>query len=165
MSPSTAGAAQGSNPRAERERVRSEQAAVAGELDALQATNDEVTQALGDLDANVADQQALLGDARRAADLAAARLAQAQAEERRGEEEIAGLEDLVREVAIEEYMRPVAGGPTVVLTSDSIADASRRSALLDFQAQRDAQVLDELRSAREDLARSRQQAEQAAVQA
>ena len=165
VSPSTAGAAQGSNPRAERERVRSEQAAVAGELDALQATNDEVTQALGDLDANVADQQALLGDARRAADLAAARLAQAQAEERRGEEEIAGLEDLVREVAIEEYMRPVAGGPTVVLTSDSIADASRRSALLDFQAQRDAQVLDELRSAREDLARSRQQAEQAAVQA
>ncbi|MBW3609228.1 MAG: hypothetical protein KY463_12900, partial [Actinobacteria bacterium] len=71
----------------------------------------------------------------------------------------------MREVAIEEYMRPVAGGPTVVLTSDSIADASRRSALLDFQAQRDAQVLDELRSAREDLARSRQQAEQAAVQA
>ncbi len=158
-------AAEKPNPRAERERIRSEQATVAGELDALKASNEEVTRALSDLDANVGDQQALLGDARRTAQLAAEAQAQAQARERQTEEEITELEGLVREVAVEEYMRPTTADPTVVLTSDSIADASRRSALLDFRAQRDDAVLDELRAAREDLALSRQQAEQAAVRA
>ncbi len=165
VNPATAGAAEQPNPRAERERIRSEQATVAGEVDALQASNDEVTRALTDLEANVTDQQSLLGDARRTAELAATSLAQAQAQERQSEEEITNLEGLVREVAVEEYMRPTTADPTVVLTSDSIADASRRSALLDFRAQRDDAVLDELRAAKEDLARSRQEAEAAAVRA
>jgi peptidoglycan hydrolase CwlO-like protein len=163
--PSPAGAAERADPRAERERVRSEQAAVAGELDALEATNEEVTRALADLEANVTDQQALLRDTQRTAELAAASLTQAQEQERRAAERIGGLEAMVREVAVEEYMRPSTPDASMVLRSESIADASRRRAMLDFRAQRDAALLDELRAAREDLARSRQQAEQASVRA
>jgi peptidoglycan hydrolase CwlO-like protein len=165
MSPSPAGAAERPDPRAERERIRSEQAAMAGEVDALEATNEEVTRALTDLEANVSDNQALFSDAQRTAELAAASLVQAQEQERQAAGKIDGLEAMVREVAVKEYMRPTTADPTVVLRSESIADASRRRAMLDFRAQRDAQVLDELRAAREDLARSRAQAEEATVRA
>lgn len=156
-----ANASEVSNPKDERERVRSEQAAVAGEVDALEATNEEVSRALNDLDANVGDQQALLADARRAADQAAASLAAAQQEEQQARDEIVELEFMVRQIAIEEYMRPTTVDPMVVLSSETVADASRRSALLDFRSQRDADVLDQLRAAREDVQLRRQEAERA----
>lgn len=160
-----ADASEASNPREERERVRSEQAAVAGEVDVLEATNDEVGRALEDLDANVADQQALLADARRAADQAAASLAAAQREEEQARAEIVELESMVREIAIQEYMRPTTVDPMVVLSSETVADASRRSALLDIRTQRDADILDQLQAARQDVELRRQEAEQAATRA
>ncbi|HEV2809251.1 MAG TPA: D-alanyl-D-alanine carboxypeptidase family protein [Acidimicrobiales bacterium] len=162
---SGADASEASNPKKERERVRSEQAAVAGEVDALEATNEEVGRALEDLDANVADQQALLADARRAADQAAASLATAQQEEERARAEIVELESMVREIAIQEYMRPTTVDPMVVLSSETVADASRRSALLDIRTQRDADILDQLQAAREDVELRRQEAERAATRA
>lgn len=160
-----ADASEASNPREERERVRSEQAAVAGEVDVLEATNDEVGRALEDLDANVADQQALLADARRAADQAAASLAAAQREEEQARAEIVELESMVREIAIQEYMRPTTVDPMVVLSSETVADASRRSALLDIRTQRDADILDQLQAARQDVELRRQEAERAATRA
>lgn len=160
-----ADASEASNRREERERVRSEQAAVAGEVDALEATNEEVGRALEDLDANVADQQALLADARRAADQAAASLATAEQEEEQARAEIVELESMVREIAIQEYMRPTTVDPMVVLSSETVADASRRSALLDIRTQRDADILDQLQAAREDVELRRQEAERAATRA
>lgn len=160
-----ADASEASNPREERERVRSEQATVAGEVDALEATNEEVGRALDDLDANVADQQALLADARRAADQAAASLATARQEEEQARAEIVELESMVREIAIQEYMRPTTVDPMVVLSSETVADASRRSALLDIRTQRDADILDQLQAARQDVELRRQEAERAATRA
>ncbi|HEV2069970.1 MAG TPA: D-alanyl-D-alanine carboxypeptidase family protein [Acidimicrobiales bacterium] len=160
-----ADASEAPNPREERERVRSEQAAVARDVDALEATNDEVGRALDDLDANVADQQALLADARRAADQAAASLAAAQREEEQARAEIVELESMVREIAIQEYMRPTTVDPMVVLSSETVADASRRSALLDIRTQRDADILDQLQAARQDVELRRQEAERAATRA
>ncbi|CAN5224469.1 hypothetical protein BH24ACT1_BH24ACT1_05280 [soil metagenome] len=161
----SAHASEAPNPRDERERVGSEQAAVAVEVDALKATNDEVNGALNDLEANVADQQALLADARHAADQAAASLAAAQQEEQQAQGEIVELESMVREIAIEEYMRPTTVDPMVVLSSETVADASRRSALLDFRSQRDAEILDQLRAARQDVELRRQEAERATAHA
>src|SRR3546814_14470718 len=57
----------GSDPSAERERVRAQKANVATQVDALRATDAQVEAALADLQANVAGQEALLGEAQRAA--------------------------------------------------------------------------------------------------
>jgi septal ring factor EnvC (AmiA/AmiB activator) len=158
-------ASEAPDPRAERERVRSEQAAVASDVDALEATSKEVDTALADLEANVSGQQTLLADARRAADQAAASLAEAEREEQRAQDDITELESMVRTIAVEEYMRPTTVDPMVVLSSDTVSEASRRSALLDFRSQRDAEVLDRLRAAREDVEQRRLEAERAAVRA
>jgi len=158
-------ASEAPDPRAERERVRSEQAAVASDVDALEATSKEVDTALADLEANVSGQQTLLADARRAADQAAASLAEAEREEQRAQDDITELESMVRTIAVEEYMRPTTVDPMVVLSSDTVSEASRRSALLDFRSQRDADVLDRLRAAREDVEQRRLEAERAAARA
>ncbi|MBA2438157.1 MAG: D-alanyl-D-alanine carboxypeptidase family protein [Acidimicrobiia bacterium] len=158
-------ASEAPDPRAERERVRSEQAAVASDVDALEATSKEVDTALADLEANVSGQQTLLADARRAADQAAASLADAEREEQRAQDDITELESMVRTIAVEEYMRPTTVDPMVVLSSDTVSEASRRSALLDFRSQRDADVLDRLRAAREDVEQRRLEAERAAARA
>jgi len=158
-------ASEAPDPRAERERVRSEQAAVASDVDALEATSKEVDTALADLEANVSGQQTLLADARRAADQAAASLAEAEREEQRAQDDITELESMVRTIAVEEYMRPTTVDPMVVLSSDTVSEASRRSALLDFRSQRDADVLDRLRASREDVEQRRLEAERAAARA
>src|SRR3546814_14054605 len=57
----------GSDPSAERERVRAQKANVATQVDALRATDAQVEAALADLQANLSGQEALLGEAQRAA--------------------------------------------------------------------------------------------------
>ncbi|MGI9119680.1 MAG: D-alanyl-D-alanine carboxypeptidase family protein [Acidimicrobiales bacterium] len=165
MPVATGSAAQSQDPRAERERVRSQQASVAAQVDTLKATNAEVSQALAQLEANVADQQALLEDGQRAADQAATTVEQARGEEKQAVDEVASLQSKVRDVAVESYMRPTTADPGVILSSDSVTDAARRSALLDFRASKDADLLDQLRAGREDVALRREEAQQAALRA
>lgn len=165
IAPGMGHAAQGRDPRAERERVRSEQATVAAEVDALKADSAEVEAALAAIGANVADQRALLADAQRAADQAAADLELARRQEREAVDEVAGLQQQVRDVAIETYMRPIGADPTVILSAGSVGEAAQRRALLGFRIDRDAELLDELRAAREDVALRRQEAEAATARA
>jgi LAS superfamily LD-carboxypeptidase LdcB len=160
-----ASAARADDPRSERERVRSEQAALAAELDALEATNAEVTGALRDLEANVSDQQALLADATRVAEEAAAHQERARAEEQRAVEEVTSLEQQVRALAVESFMRPPTEDPGVLLSAGSLGDAARRSALLKLRSGRDDDLLDQLRASREDVAVLRDEAERAAARA
>ena len=161
----TGEAAQGRDPRAERERVRSEQAAVAAEVDALRADSAEIEQALAAIGANVADQRALLADAQRATDQATATLELARTQEREAVDQVAALQQQVRVMAIESYMRPVTDDPTVILSAASVGEAAQRRALLGFRSERDAELLDQLRAAREDVALRRQEAEQATARA
>ncbi len=163
--PGTGEAAQGRDPRAERERVRSEQANVAAEVDALRADSAEIEQALVAIGANVADQRALLADAQRAADQATASLQLARTQEREAVDQVAALQQQVRVMAIESYMRPVTDDPTVILSAASVGEAAQRRALLGFRSERDAELLDQLRAAREDVAVRRQEAEQATARA
>ena len=65
------------DPSSDRERVRAEQAQVASQVDALQASDAQVEAALDTLAANVAGQQAMLAEARRAADQARAAFVEA----------------------------------------------------------------------------------------
>ena len=162
---STVDAAQGRDPRAERERVRSDQAKVAAEVDALEADSAEVEAALAAIGANVADQRALLSDAQRAAAQAAASLDLARTQEREAVGEVEVLQHQVRAVAIEAYMRPITADPTVILSAASVGEAAQRQALLGFRSDRDAELLDGLRAAREDVALRRQEAEAATARA
>ncbi len=165
VAPVTVDAAQGRDPRAERERVRSDQAKVAAEVDALEADSAEVEAALAAIGANVADQRALLSDAQRAADQAAASLDLARTQEREAVGQVEALQHQVRAVAIEAYMRPITADPTVILSAASVGEAAQRQALLGFRTDRDAELLDELRAAREDVALRRQEAEAATARA
>lgn len=161
----TGTAQEAKNPRAERERVRSQQAAVAAQVDTLKASNAEVSQALAQLDANVADQQALLEDGQAAAAQATTSLEQARSEEKQAIDKVSALQAQVRDLAVETYMRPTTPDPGVILSSESVTDAARRSALLDFRASKDADLLDQLRAGQQDVAVRRGVAEQAAVRA
>ena len=163
--PLLGGAGAQESTRAERERVRREKAAVAAEVDALEATNAEVQSALDRLQANVSAQSALLQDAQRAADQAAHDVEVARAEEQAKVAEIETIKASLQELAIEAYIQPPSVDALAVLRSESITDAATRRALLDFQASRDQDLVDQLRAARQDLERRRQAAEAAAVRA
>lgn len=158
-------AAERDSPQAERERVRSQRATLASELDALRASDAEVSAALTDLGANVADQRALLQDAQRRADQAAADQEMARAEEGRAVAEVAALEDKARDRAVQEFMRPSEADVDAFLSAGSPGDGVRRHALLSFTTRRDDDILDQLRAGREDLAVRREEAEKATARA
>ena len=164
-SPLGRGADAQESTRAERERVRREKAAVASEVDTLEATNAEVQAALDRLQANVSAQQALLSDAQRAAEQAAHDVEVARAEERATIDRITMIRASIQNLAVEAYIRPQRSDAITVLESDSIGDAATRRAMLSFQAERDQDLVDELRAARQDLERKREEAESAAVRA
>lgn len=154
-----------SDARAQRDRVRSERSQLASQLDALEASEAEVSAALDGLTANVRDQEALVADARRAADEANSELQVAQAEEARAEQQLAELEGSLRELAVRAYVQPPSEDDLIALSSDSADQAMVRQALLDVRAGQYTDLLDRMEAAREDLERQRRRAEDAAAEA
>jgi LAS superfamily LD-carboxypeptidase LdcB len=166
--PSVSGAAPGAprDAREERERVRQERADNAAQLDVLRAENTEVEQALADLQANVAGQEAALSDAQQAAAAAEAELAAARRREEETQAQIDGLHQTLAHVAVEAYIN--AGSldeASAVLRTDDIETAVQRRELVHLRAGQYQEVLDQLRSLSEDLAIARGQAEQASAAA
>ena len=157
--------AAGGDARAERERVRRERARNASELNALQATDAQVEAALDALEANVAQEQSRLADARRAADRAAAEAAEALAREQATAAEISVLEQRMTEVAVSAYMRAGAPSANPILTSASPNEAVLRDALIDATSTSAADVRDALRALHEDLGIARAEADAASARA
>ena len=155
----------GSDPSAERERVRAQKAAVATQVDALKATDAQVEAALADLEANVAGQQALLAEAQRAAaearDAAAAATAAVEAKKL----EIEALRDEIREFAVQAFVHPPADDALAALDSSDPGEAAEKRALLELQNTNDADLLDQLSAAEEDLEVQRKLAEEASERA
>lgn len=154
-----------SDARAQRDRVRSQRSQLASQLDTLEASEAEVSAALGGLTANVRDQEALVADARRAADEAHRELEVARAEEARAEQQLVELEGSLRELAVRAYVQPPSEDDLIALSSDSADQAMVRQALLDVRAGQYTDLLDRMEAAREDLERQRQRAEDAAAEA
>jgi septal ring factor EnvC (AmiA/AmiB activator) len=154
-----------SDARAQRDQVRAQRSEIAQQLDALQASEAEVTAALQGLSANVRDQEALVDDARRRADEAHHELEVAQAEEARAERQLVELEGSLRELAVRAYVQPPSEDDLIALASDSADQAMVRQALLDVRAGQYTDLLDRMEAAREDLERQRQRAEAAAAEA
>ena len=155
----------GGDPSSERERVRAQAANVATQVDALQATDAQVEAALVALERNVAGQQALLAEAKRAAVEAEQAFADATAAVELKTAEIAGLRDQIREFAVDAFVHPPSDDALAALDSADPGEAAEKRALLEIQNASDADLLDQLRSAEEDLEVQRQLAEAASQRA
>ena len=155
-------ASAGSHERRAREGVLQRRARLAAELDLVRAEDSKVEAALDAMNADVAAQQALLGDARRAAETAEAQLAAARAAEGRIAAEIEALEANITDMAVRSFVgQGVAAGPSGFLESSDPNEIARRAALSRAVFGNAQENRDKLGAAREDLASARQQAEAA----
>jgi LAS superfamily LD-carboxypeptidase LdcB len=155
----------GNDPSAERAKVRKQRASVAGEVNALKATDAQVDRALRDLQANVAGQQALLAEAQRAATQAEAAHAEAVAAVQAKEAEIEALRVEIRKFAVEAFVHPPGDDALAAMDTEDPGDAAERRAMLELQNRNDADLLDRLSAAQEDLEVSREQAKEASDRA
>lgn len=158
-----ASSAQDSTTEKERDRVREQQAEVGREVDALRAEDAEVQEALSTLAAEVALQQAELEEAERVADAAAAEVTAAERAVEEAERRIADLDRATDELVVEAFVDPPSSSVLDVLSADSMSDATVKKSLLDMAADSDADLLDELEAAHEDLEVQRAEKEQLAA--
>ncbi len=153
----------GADTASERAEVQRKKAAVAAEIDTLRATDEQVEAALRALNDNVATQTAALRDAERKVAEAEAELARATALVAEKEAEIVALDEAVKELAVEAYIRPPGSNGLVdALESDSIGEAELKQSLLEARSQAQLDALDLLERAREDLELARAAADAAA---
>jgi LAS superfamily LD-carboxypeptidase LdcB len=147
--------------RAERERLRQERAAMAGDLDVAKAETDEMVAALADLEANVRAEEAQLDDAQRLVAQAEAQVGEARTAEAVAQEHVDELRAAMARMAVDAYVSPPEQDElTVVLTGD-LGSAPERRALLEMSATNQADVLERFRAAVEDLEIQTQTAEAA----
>lgn len=166
MSPSPSIAERaGGNPSAERARVRAQKAQVATEVNALTANEAQVSAALDALQANVKGQEALLAEANRAATEAEAALNEALAAVKAKTAEIGVLRDQIREFAVQAFVHPPSDDAMEALDTADPGEAAQKRALLEVRSTNDADLLDRLTAAEEDLDIQRALAEEAAQRA
>ncbi|MDH3755384.1 MAG: peptidoglycan DD-metalloendopeptidase family protein [Acidimicrobiia bacterium] len=147
--------------RDEREALRREKAEQAAQLDPLLAQDLELEQAVADLDALIQLQEAKLDATRQAIVAAEAAVAAAEARVAQMQATIADLRELARLQAIEAYVKPNGDVVQQVLTAADLTTAARRRALLRSVNTSQADLLDQLRAAEEDLADAEADAEAA----
>src|SRR5206468_3304869 len=123
----------GSNPSAERAKVRAQKAKVATDVNALKATDAQVNRALKDLDANVSGQQALLSEAQRAASQAEQARVAAEAAVAAKQAEIDALKVQIRKFAVEAFVHPPADDAIAALDTTDPGKAAEKRALLEMQ--------------------------------
>jgi LAS superfamily LD-carboxypeptidase LdcB len=148
----------GSSAEQQREDVRERAGEVALEVDVLEAQVAEVTAALQELQANVAAREGALATANTAAESAAANLEAAEAAVAETEVRVGALELASDALAVDSFMAPPSQTVIDSLRSGSISDAAVMQALVEIQADQDADVLDQLSEAQEDLEAQRDEA-------
>lgn len=147
--------------RAEREEVRRAKAAKAADLDPLLARDAELEQAVADLDSLRVLQEAKLDATRQAIAVAEQEVTDAQQRIVAKQAEIAELRILARDQAVAAYVHPHGEVVEQVLRAEDLTTAARRQALLRSVNTSQADVVDQLRMAEDDLSVARQRAEDA----
>jgi peptidoglycan hydrolase CwlO-like protein len=135
----------------ERDAVRSQRAEADLQIDALEAKDAEVQAALSELEANVATQRAELDEAERAHqeaedELSAAIQAVADAQLR-----IDDLNHRADELVVQSFVNPPTDNALDAFRADSLSDAAVKQAVIEIQADTDADILDQLDEAHEDM--------------
>ncbi|MDQ3461995.1 MAG: peptidoglycan DD-metalloendopeptidase family protein [Actinomycetota bacterium] len=158
-----AGAAE--DPRAAREAARDRQAQLAEELDGLAASENELLDAIAVLSEQVDAQSGEVDAARQAVAAAEGDVAEAETAMAETGAEIGGLTEAVVERAVETFIRPTGSGLGEMVQSRTIAEASRKRALLDQVTAKDDDVIDQLNAAQEDFELRKVEAEAATAKA
>jgi peptidoglycan hydrolase CwlO-like protein len=137
--------------REQRRRVQSERAQAASQVDAQQAEVGELTAALEALQTQVSGAEARVADAER-------RLAEAEARvvasEQAVQEQlvlIAGLEAQLASRAVESFVGQTMSGQTSMFDSDDVYRSMRMRSLVESVTESEADVVEQLEAAREDL--------------
>jgi len=150
----------------EREHVRRERAAVAADLDVLEAQDAEIARAISVLEANLQAEREAVEAAEAAVAAAEARVRSARAAERRLEAEIEDLEADLRALAVQAYMGAGLTDPLgLVLSAAEPSEATQRAALAETVTVDLNDVVDRLERTRRQLAAARREAESAVARA
>ncbi|MGH9155247.1 MAG: murein hydrolase activator EnvC family protein [Acidimicrobiales bacterium] len=131
--------------------ARQRKARIAAQLNTLRASDAQLSAAVKVLDRQVAAELARAGDARQAVLAAEAAVVQAEVRIAGTEAQLVGLRQAVVSRAVSAYIRPQEEMFATVLGTADFAEASRRTSLLAQVANHDRDVLDQLRSLRQDL--------------
>ena len=147
--------AQEPNP-AETERqlneVRAQSGEVALQVDALEAQDAQVQTAIATLETNVATQTAELDEAERALAAAEAEVATAEANVVTAQGRIDALNQQTDDLVVEAFVNPASDNALDGFRADTLSDMMVKQELVDISADADADVLDQLEQAHEDLA-------------
>ncbi|MEX2658395.1 MAG: peptidoglycan DD-metalloendopeptidase family protein [Acidimicrobiales bacterium] len=155
-----AGAADG-DARAQRDKARRDKAALAADLDALNASEVELQRAVDALASEVAGQRAQVQAARQAVAAAEAEVVQAEADLAATTAAIAALKALLVERAVASFVAPADSSFHDVLQAEDPAEAGRKQAFLDQVIDKDTDIVDQHQAAEEDQRIARQAAESA----
>jgi murein DD-endopeptidase MepM/ murein hydrolase activator NlpD len=147
--------------RSQRDDVRAKQAQVASDLDAMKASDAQLEAAVATLDENLAAQEAKVDDATRNAEQARATADAMAAQVTRSEAHVTKIRGRVKERALRDYVTPDDDDAALFLHAASPNDAEARRALNGLVSGSDADVLNQLRAAREDAQRARDRADRA----
>lgn len=137
--------------RERRAAVRSQQAKVASQVDALEGDQAEVMAALAALDENVRGQQAVMVEARRSADSSRIEAEQAEAAAAQTAREIDRIRARVAAYAVSAYVSPPSEELLRAFESSTAQQDASRRAFLDLRSGTDADAIDQLRAAKRRL--------------
>ena len=132
--------------RTKRANVRSEQAKIAAQVNALESSQDQVMAALQTMEENVRGQQAVLSEARRQAEVSAAEAAQAEADAAQTSRDLDALRARVARYAVKAYVEPPGEELMRRFEAASAQEDATRNAFLNMQSRSDSDVIDQLRS-------------------
>ena len=135
----------------QRESVREQAAAVAGEVDVLTAQDAEIQAALATVQAQVAGQQVVVNqatDAQASADAAVAASAEQIAAL---ETETAELNVAIDQMIVDAFLHPPMDHALDAFKAETVADATLKNGLVDLQADEDAATLERLAQAEDEL--------------
>jgi LAS superfamily LD-carboxypeptidase LdcB len=167
LTPSTS-AAQQPDPGAteqERDEVRSRQAEVVIEIDALEAQDAEVRAALTEIERNVARQRSELQAAERAQAQGEAEVSQTTQAVADAQRRIDELNVQADRLVVDSFVNPPSDYALEPLRVGSMTDAAVIQAVLEMQGQRDADLLERLAEAHDSLEAEQAKKEDAAAEA
>jgi len=166
-----AGAAGQDNPadigslQAKRDSVRRQRAAKASQVNALKATDQQVSGALAALDANVSSQQAAVEEAERGVKQAQTDKSNAEAAQQKAAKELEQLKGQLKSSAVDAYVSMGSASGMSNLGAGSINDTVNRRTLLSVKANENIDLVERYRSVQEDLEIQRAAAAAAAQRA
>jgi septal ring factor EnvC (AmiA/AmiB activator) len=131
--------------------VRAQRGEVDVAVDALTAETAQVESAIATLETNVATQQAELEEAERALEEAEAELETAEQNVADAQLRIIALELETDQMVVEAFINPESESALDGFKAETISELMVRQALFDIQADTDADTLDQLAQAHEDL--------------